>query len=161
MNKYFFIAITIAFSVISCNTSSPKNEKLATAEKSDYFITKEIDSTGLILMKQKCYACHSVSSKNHDEIIAPPMIAVKRRYEKSHNSKDEFVNAIISWVSKPSEEDAIMYGAVKKFNVMPSLGYKKDEVKKIASYMFDNEIETPVWFQQHFKEMHTNGININ
>ncbi|MDZ7614046.1 MAG: hypothetical protein U5K51_10420 [Flavobacteriaceae bacterium] len=38
------------------------------------------DTVSYELLKSKCYACHAVNTKSHDEIIAPPMAAVKRRY---------------------------------------------------------------------------------
>ena len=51
----------------------------------------------LALFKQKCYACHSVTTKSHDEIIAPPMIAVKKRYSMQFYNKDVFVNDIFAY----------------------------------------------------------------
>jgi hypothetical protein len=42
-------------------------------------------------VKIYCYACHNPSAPSHDEIIAPPLAAVKMRYEMQYTSKDEFV----------------------------------------------------------------------
>ncbi|WP_077373082.1 c-type cytochrome [Flavobacterium sp. A45] len=112
---------------------------------------------GLKLMKQNCYACHSVTTKSHDEIIAPPMIAVKKRYLMQYNSKEDFVNAIVAYSSDPKAENALMIGAVNKFNPMPKQNFKENDLKKIASYIYDNQIEAPKWFQNHFQQNHGNG----
>ncbi|MDD2985338.1 c-type cytochrome [Flavobacterium sp.] len=112
---------------------------------------------GLTLMKQNCYACHSVTTKSHDDIIAPPMIAVKRRYLKEYDSKEDFVKAFVDYASDPKAENALMFGAVDKFKVMPKQSFAKDDLTKIAVYVFDNEIETPEWFEDHLQQNHKKG----
>jgi cytochrome c2 len=145
------VVILLIFS--SCNK---QNEiKLETAVSS----TAEIknDPEGLKLMKQNCYICHSVTSKSHDEIIAPPMIAVKKRYLMQYNTKEDFVNAFVAYTNDPKAENALMFGAVNKFKSMPKLNYKINDLKKIASYIYDNQIEAPKWFQNHFQQNQKNG----
>jgi len=111
-------------------------------------------SEGYTLFKNNCYACHSVTSKSHDEIIAPPMVAVKRRYQMSYTSKEDFVNAVVNWTKDPKEEKALMRGAVQQFKVMPTQVFKEDDLQKIAAYIYDNKIERPEWFEAHFEEEH-------
>jgi hypothetical protein len=50
-----------------------------------------------------------------------------------------------------------MRGAVKQFNVMPKQIFKKEDLEKIALYIYENELEVPDWFMAHEKEMHGNG----
>ncbi|SDW93061.1 Cytochrome c [Lutibacter oricola] len=144
----FFFLIIIG---VSCNTS--KKDKaytnVAQAEASN-------NEKGLELIKQKCYACHSVTSKSHDEIIAPPLVAVKRRYLRQYNSKEEFVKAVSNWIVNPTEEKAIMYGAVNQFKVMPKLPNSLEDAEAIATYMYNNNLEKPSWFQNHFNNEHSN-----
>ena len=73
------------------------------------------NAEALALFKQKCYACHSVTTKSHDEIIAPPMIAVKKRYSMQYDNKEDFVNAVVAYAIDPKAENALMIGAVNKF----------------------------------------------
>lgn len=94
------------------------------------------------LMKTKCLICHQ-SSVEHDKRIAPPMFAVKRRYSNQVENKEQFVKLITKWVLNPNKENAIMHGAVNKFNVMPNLQYKKEDVEKIAAYLYDHDVEKP------------------
>lgn len=115
------------------------------------------ENEGLRLLRQNCYACHSVTSKSHDDIIAPPMVAIKRRYQKEYDSKTDFVNAFVAYATDPKEENALMTGAINKFNVMPKQNFNKEELNKIAMYVYDNEIETPAWFENHFQQKHKNS----
>ncbi|MCF6167007.1 c-type cytochrome [Lutibacter sp.] len=137
--------------LLSCNTT--KEEKKLKSK-----VTSKETNEGYTLFKNNCYACHSVISKSHDEIIAPPMVAVKRRYKMAYNSKEEFVKAVVAWASDPKEDNALMRGAVNQFKVMPKQLFKKEDLIKIAGYIYDNEIEQPAWFKSHFNTMHPNGM---
>jgi len=145
------LVITLAI-ITSCSNNTKNNKNIVE------IVEISTDNEGYKLLQQHCYACHSVSSKSHDEIIAPPMVAVKRRYKMSYPLESEFIMAVTNWVLEPKETHALMYGAVKKFKVMPKQSFKKDEIVKIATYMFNNELEKPSWFQEHFNLEHPNGM---
>ena len=134
---------------------NPKKNKEVTKTEP---ISQLEEEEGYILLKNNCYACHSVNSASHDAIIAPPMVAVVRRYKMSYQNKEAFVEAVTNWVLNPTEEHALMRGAVSQFKVMPKQPFNKDEIKKIADYMYENELEEPAWFQQHFDEENMNGM---
>lgn len=103
---------------------------------------------GYELMKANCYACHNPYTETHDNVIAPPMIAVKRMHSMKYTSKESFVNAVVAWASDPKEENALMRGAVMTYKVMPKQAFKEADLKKI---------EEPKWFAAHEKEMHDKG----
>ena len=179
MNKLKISTITLAlFFLFSCNEKvNPekieatisgdileKNDEKLTSVKTyselAYTETKEVKikaNDGLALMKQNCYACHSVTTKSHDDIIAPPMIAIKKRYLKEYNSKEDFVKAFVNYASDPKAKNSLMLGAVDKFKVMPKQSFAKDDLTKIAVYVYDNEIEVPEWFEDHFQQKHNSG----
>lgn len=146
--KNQFLMLLVVLVMVSCDKKEKNN---LTEVKPDISLDSE-DAEGLKLLQQKCYACHSITTKSHDDIIAPPMIAVKRRYQRQYDSKADFVMAMVAYSIDPKEENALMYGAVNKFNAMPKQNFNKEDLIKIANYIYDNEIETPVWFEQHFKE---------
>jgi len=155
--KNIYIVILVPFFIVSCNKKSENKESnldpIAVNE------TTIDQSEGYTLFKNNCYVCHSVSSKSHDEIIAPPMVAIKRRYQKSYASKESFVEAVVSWSKDPKEENGLMRGAIEQFKVMPKQAFKEDDLQKIATYIYDNDIERPEWFEAHFKEEHgSNGM---
>lgn len=143
--------IIISFLLVSCK------EKSKEINTSKIAYNNQQLSNGKELMEQKCNICHAVNTKSHDDIIAPPMIAVKRRYSRFYNSEKEFVKGITNWVFNPNENDALMFGAVQQYKVMPKLPYAKKEITAIAKYIYNNDLEKPSWFQQHFNEEHKNG----
>jgi len=149
MKNIFIITIASLF-LMSCNKTKQTSISVPIADNE----TKIEESEGYTLLKNNCYACHSVTTASHDEIIAPPMVAIKRRYQMSYTSKEDFVTAVVNWSKDPKEENALMRGAVQQFKVMPKQVFKEDDLKKIAAYIYDNEIEQPDWFEAHFKEEH-------
>jgi cytochrome c553 len=152
--KINFIIIGLFFIVLS---SFNKQITTKTTYKKVAVKAATQNSEGLRLFQQNCYACHSVITKSHDEIIAPPMIAVKRRYLMKYTTKEAFVKAVVAYASDPKAENALMIGAVNKFKAMPKQAFKKEDLRKIAAYIYENKIETPVWFEDHFQQNHKNG----
>jgi len=139
---------------ISCNSSK---KDIAIAEGKTLESLQKENIEGLKLLQTHCYICHNPNAVSHDSLIAPPMAAVKMRYKMSYDNQEGFVNAISKWVLDPTEEKAIMLGAVANFKVMSKLLYKEKDVKKIATFIYENELEQPEWFEAHQKEMHGNG----
>lgn len=151
INSLIIVVLLVLFS--SCNKQkSSEDYSTNTSAKSESENTE-----ALALFQQKCYACHSVTTKLHDEIIAPPMIAVKKRYSMQFDNKEDFVNAVVAYAHDPKAENALMIGAVNKFKAMPKQAFQEEDLKKIATYIYDNEIETPEWFEGHFQQNHKNG----
>ncbi|MDP2161669.1 MAG: DUF3365 domain-containing protein [Flavobacterium sp.] len=103
------------------------------------------------LMATHCYICHSPTASESEGRIAPPMVAIKARYLMDITTKEEFVSHITQFVENPTEENAIMYGAVDRFNVMPKQVFPDGVVEKIASFMYDYQIEEPSWFKEHWE----------
>jgi len=139
---------------LSC---TDKKETLSEGVEAQSKVMTLESSEAYQLLKNQCYACHSPVSSSHDVIIAPPMAAVKLRYGRSYSSKDEFVEALVSWTMNPNKEKALMWGAVDKFQLMPKQAFVESDMRKIASYIYDNELEEPEWFAAHEKEMHAKG----
>ena len=154
MIKHLYLLFLISGLFFSCNE---KKKDLTRIDSTKPVNQSNKESEGYELMKTQCYICHSVTSESHDQIIAPPMAAVKMRYSRSYITKESFVEAVSTWAIDPKLENALMRGAVKEFNVMPKQIFKKEELEKIASYMYENELEAPEWFAEHEKEMHGQG----
>jgi len=153
MNINFIKLAVLLVLFSSCNKQkSSEDFGIKTSTKSE---SENAEALGLF--KQKCYACHSVTTKSHDEIIAPPMIAVKKRYSMQFDNKEDFVNAVVAYAHDPKAENALMPGAINKFKAMPKQAFQEEDLKKIATYIYDNEIETPEWFEGHFQQNHKNG----
>ncbi len=117
----------------------------------------KLESKEYDLLKTNCYVCHNPNSTSHENLIAPPMAAIKKRYLRLYDTKESFVGAVSKWTMNPTEDNAIMRGAVMEFNVMPKQNFKEEDVKKIATYIFENKLEEPKWFENHERGMHRGG----
>ncbi len=166
MKKYLLVIGTAAMiGFASCGHNNSKVEEHGAQESDDHAMTEEVDqqladksSEGYQLMKQKCFACHNPNSASHDAIIAPPMIAVKMHYNKNFETKEAFVEAMVKWSQDPKEEDAVMKDAVTRFRVMPKQIFDKADLTKIATYVYEHDIDQPDWFEEHLKEEHGGGM---
>ena len=146
------LLLLLLFIVFSCNQNTQKGSK----NSADNQIT--IDSTSHLAkkaMETHCYLCHSPSAAENEGRIAPPMIAIKTRYLMDHHSELDFVTAIVNFVENPTDKHAKMFGAVKKYGVMPKQDFPHKTVEQIAKFMFQYQIEEPEWFGAHW-ESHGN-----
>jgi len=139
----------------ACNTNTQK-EYMAITENTENNETEiNQEHPGKKLMENNCYVCHNPKTAE-ENMIAPPMIAVKMHYVSGDTSKEDFIDAMVEWSKKPSEEKSKMPGAVKKFGLMPYQFFPEETIVQIADYMFDNEIEEPEWFDAHYNQMQGN-----
>jgi cytochrome c553 len=107
-------------------------------------------------METHCYLCHNPTASKNEGRIAPPMVAIKARYiDREGYNKEEFIKHFTSFVENPTEEKALLRGAVKRHGVMPKQVFPEGSVAKIAAFMYDYQIEEPTWFKAHW-ESHGN-----
>ena len=132
-----FLSLSIFFSCQKSNSPS-------------YSVKKDVSEIhpGKKLLETQCYVCHNPVLK-HDDRVAPPMIAIKKHYINDDVSKEEFINSMQNWIKNPTKENAKMFGAVRRFGLMPKQAYPEETIKQIADYLYDNEIEKPEWFDEH------------
>lgn len=119
--------------------------------------TKINNHPGKELMEINCYACHNPTTE-HDQRIAPPMIAVKKHYISQNTTKEQFIADMQEWIKKPSEERSKMPGAIRNFGLMPYAPFPEETISQIADYIYDYDIEQPVWFEEHFNQERSNGM---
>ncbi len=142
------IALLTILSIVSCNQ----------AKKSDYskknsknIVTEEASiPPGKKLLETKCFVCHNAATP-HDERVAPPMIAIKAHYINENTSEEEFTKSFINFVANPTKESAKMRGAIKRFGLMPYQKFDEEDLKKIANYLYNYQIEEPDWFKEHWE----------
>jgi len=152
MKKSVFIILLIATVITSCkNTEKGEVIDVIEVNKDLALITNQQSNEGYNLMKNNCYVCHNSNVASHDDIVAPPFKGVKMHYMRQYDNKEDFVNAIVDWVQNPDEDKALMFGAVKRFKLMPKLPLPTKDLEKIASYMYENEVDKPRWMEEHMK----------
>jgi len=108
-------------------------------------------SDGEELYGQLCASCHT---PNASVKIAPKIDAVVDHVRKAYPQREDFISRIVEWVDEPKAEIALMPGAIRKFNLMPKLGYNQHDVEEIAEYLFDKNIVLSKEYLEHKKKGH-------
>lgn len=90
-------------------------------------------SLGETLFNGNCVTCHSTTTPNS----APSIQEVQQRYKKAFESKEQFVSFMANWIIKPDAKTALMPEAIPKYGLMPLLGYDKETLTEIATYLYD------------------------
>jgi hypothetical protein len=140
--------------LLSCNSN--QNDSYIASSTVVETTLADPEHPGKALLEKNCYACHNASAA-HEDRIAPPMIAVKMHYLSEGTSKEEFTAALLEWTREPSEDKAKMFGAVKRFGVMPYQSFPEETIRQISEYIYEYDIEAPEWFAEHHGEGMGNG----
>ncbi len=99
------------------------------------FVHLNAASLGSLLFHGNCVTCHFELKDDS----APAIITVRENYLRAFPKKDDFVNYLAKWVTTPNAETSIMLDAVKKYELMPTLGYEESTLKIIAEYIYDTD----------------------
>ncbi|MDX1318295.1 MAG: c-type cytochrome [Xanthomarina gelatinilytica] len=159
MNKKVILLVSVVALFTSCNQAKKDKLVAVVAENNNIVIeTNREPSDGYTLMKNNCYACHNPNTSSHDDILAPPLKAVKMHYNREYDTKEDFVNAMVNWVQNPEEDKALMFGAVRRFKVMPKLPLPTKDLEKIAKYIYENDVDEPEWMEDHMNEKHGDNM---
>lgn len=137
--RYYWVFI-VGFLIISCESESSivetdlnnENERLA------------IYSEGKRLMENKCYVCHNPNVKEA-HLIAPALVDIKAVYYM--DKEEDFIASFISFIDKPDKTKAKLPEAVEKYGLMPYQRYDKESLRKIALYLYNNQIQEPEWWE--------------
>jgi len=106
---------------------------------------------GRDLFDKLCGICHV---KQGQPTIAPPVFGVVNHVKRAYPNREDFVQRIVHWVNEPKEQDALMRGAIRKFGLMPKLGYSENDVRLVAEYLYDGKTAFPEWYIKHYEEEH-------
>ena len=138
--------------LIGC-TNNTQSDYLAVSISEEKIIQEH---PGKRLMETYCYACHTPETQMENR-LALPMIAVKRHYISENTTKEEFQKEMLYWINNPTEANSKMPGAIRRFGVMPNQKFSEDIINSISEYIFENEIEEPIWFEDHFQKRKGRG----
>ena len=142
------IKVTIAFILLlptGCN--NPKNKQ---AEIKITSSNAEALTHGFTLLENNCFSCHNVDPKAKNK-IAPDMKLVKEAYLKNNESLEDFTRTLTSHVQNPSEENSKMPEAIKKFGLMPKMLFTDAQLKDVAAYLFETNIEADNWYENQYQ----------
>lgn len=124
---------------------TPSESKIGIAESASAL-------PGRQAFEQICMACHKYERQL--PMLAPPVFAVKDHYIRMYSTEQDFVNAIVTFASKPDAKKSLMPGAIAKFNLMPPLPLPREQLESIASFIFRADLTKPDWYDAHYKEEH-------
>ena len=150
------ILVLFLLSIASCQVN---NEKKLETNSNDSLIINQEKAKAFDLMSTKCFACHGADASLQNR-IAPPMIAIKKHYIKEETTLETFTQDMVSFVQDPTVEHVKMKGAFKRFGLMPKLDFPEAELKLIAKYIYENEIDEPTWFKKHLEGNQKQQSNI-
>jgi hypothetical protein len=169
MKNLFTIIVTFVFLFsIACTTSerqpdlNQQSENL-TVSSVDGNVKSELSleqTNALELMVSLCFTCHNPDHGTTSR-LGPPMFKVREHYYKNDISKDEFVSRISSYALNPTQEASIMPGAVRNFGLMPKSAFKPEDVRKIAAYIYDNDLSSEGWREEWKKLQEQNHADPN
>jgi cytochrome c551/c552 len=156
MTNFQIIGLCSALLLFSCsNNTNDSGAVIDTFQKTEKLnITSISDEVAFDRLKNNCYACHNPNSESHDEILAPPLAGIKHKYKKKYPEEEVFIEHMSKFINSPTKEKALMKGPVKRFGVMPKTALHKTEIQELVQYIYNNDLETPEWFQEHFEEKH-------
>jgi nitrate reductase cytochrome c-type subunit len=149
------LVLALLMVLASCkNVEKSKEVPIDNTSQKKVALTEK-NHPGKKMLEAECYICHNPKA-SEESMIAPPFIAIKKHYIEAHTTKEEFTEALVLWITDP-EAPSKMPGAQKKFGSMPYIPYPEDAIAQIAAYIYDYEIEKPVWFDAHYQERHGKG----
>ena len=90
---------------------------------------------GSLLFHGNCTTCHFETKA----LSAPSIIEIQEKYRTAFASKKDFVNYMSTWVLHPNKEGSLMLDAIKKYELMPELGYDLESLKTIAEYIYETD----------------------
>ena len=153
--------LTVLTLIISCKQEK-KTTELEEAPAQVEMEKADLAMRGEKMLSTYCYQCHDPKAEE-ENILAPPMIAVKNHYITENTTREAFVADLVLWMGKPKVEKSKMPDAIEKWGLMNHQIYPDSVIIGIAQYMYDNEIEQPEWYQKHHEEMHgsTEGSSVD
>lgn len=149
MNNRFLIAIALFTALSACEQTAKESGD----SKHDQVAENTTVAEGKALFKIQCATCHNPEAKG-DNRLAPPPHAINKHYLKDNKNLNSFTKEMIAFLDEPSIEKAKMKHAVEKFNLMPKMNYKEEDLKKIAEYLYSAEFKKGHGGKKHKKQGH-------
>ena len=87
---------------------------------------------GELMFNGNCLTCHAIDKANS----APSIKEIRHVYLQRFTTEEAFIAFMIPWIQKPNATTALMPEAIKKYALMPELGYDAETLKEIASYLY-------------------------
>ncbi|MES9964926.1 MAG: hypothetical protein ABW116_15460 [Candidatus Sedimenticola sp. 20ELBAFRAG] len=87
-----------------------------------------------------CHVCHNPSM---DPPLGPPMWGVQKLYKRNTLDNEDFVESMVEFVKKPTQENAKHSEALSQLGLMPPMPLPDEMLKKIAIYILEEQFQPP------------------
>lgn len=150
----FLLIASLLGIVVACQrfayTSAGIGEAL-TVDQATLLPHQPMVPPGKSLMETQCYACHSPRQSREFQ-AGPVMAEIKTQYLTKYPKREDFIQAIVDFVNDPVANRSIIKDAGTRFTPMPKAAYNETDLRSIASYLFDYQIEAPAWYAEVFQK---------
>ncbi len=92
-----------------------------------------------LLFHGNCVTCHFETKA----VSAPSVIEFQKQYKLAFPNRDDFVDYMAKWVQHPNPTTSLMDGAIKKYELMPELGFDLYTLEQISEYIYDTDFTKP------------------
>lgn len=131
LNHSIIFLISWILCLISCKDHS--NSEFSYEQQKD-IVNDSVEVA--VLFKTRCGSCHQPSG-NHDSRLAPPVNAIQNHYLKKYPRENEFVEAIMVFATKPTNDKVLLKGAHNRFGLMPQQSFDTLELRQIGHYLYN------------------------
>lgn len=142
--KPFIACILLTACLMSGCGKSPKQKAEAV------FSSQEIEQ-GLQLLPTYCNTCHGVGGREMDEMLSPPLWAIRDFYLDQYPEPEPFVDAMVEFMQFPREENALMPSEVKNYGLMTTVSLSEADLRATAIVIYAGLIERPSWYRDYEK----------
>jgi cytochrome c551/c552 len=103
-----------------------------------FFCNVFANSYQALLFNGNCVTCHYKTQS----LSAPSMVELRQRYLSAFPKEEDFVEYMSVWVQYPKKETSIMHDAIKKYELMPELGFDLETLKEISKYIYKTDFSS-------------------
>ncbi|MGB0413771.1 MAG: hypothetical protein ACPGJU_04930 [Coraliomargarita sp.] len=125
---------------------SPKQKAL------EAFTHEEIE-LGLRLLPTYCNTCHGVGNREMDEMLSPPLWAIRDVYLAKYPEPEAFVSAMVEFMQFPRDETALMPDEVQNYGLMTTVSLGESDLRATAIVIYAGYIERPSWYRDYEKSL--------
>ncbi|WP_299532729.1 DUF3365 domain-containing protein [Ulvibacterium sp.] len=157
MRKAILFLLSSTLLTLGCKDFKAREEVTNKTSSGKEALEVKAEHPGKGLMERECLMCHNPKA-SEAQMIAPPMAMIKLHYLDSSTTKEQFTEALVHWLNDPEQESKIP-NAVERFGNMPYIPYPEKVIEQIAAYMYDYEMDRPIWFANYLEHKQQGAEN--
>lgn len=102
-------------------------------------------------MSTYCQTCHGVGKFEIDEMLAPPLWAVRAHYLGAYPEPEAFVDAMATFIIEPQQETSRMPLAVADYGLKAPISMDEEKIRAVVWAIYAGQVEKPSWSRDYEK----------